>query len=82
MYLCLNRISDFGEARGLNSDEEGMKMTNGIGTPFYMAPEMVNNSRHYTAAVDVYSFSIVAAQVMSGELTYGPDAQFSTPFGL
>ena len=59
-----------------------MTMTNGVGTPFYMAPEMATGSRHYTAAVDVYSFGIMAAQTMAGRLTYDSDVDFNTQYGL
>ena len=44
-YCVTNRISDFGEARGIESIQQTMTMTAGIGTPFYMAPEMMNNSK-------------------------------------
>ena len=57
-------------------------MTNGVGTPFYMAPEMATSSRHYTAAVDVYSFGIMAAQTMAGHLKYDSDIDFDTQYGL
>ena len=48
-------------------------MTSGVGTPFYMAPEMVNGAKHKNGAVDVYSFGIMAAQVMVGKLVYNID---------
>ena len=59
-----------------------MTMTNGVGTPFYMAPEMATSSRHYTAAVDVYSFGIMAAQTIAGRLNYDSDIDFDTQYGL
>ena len=56
-------------------------MTSGVGTPFYLAPEMIKSSKHYTGAVDVYSFAIMAAQVIVGKLIY--DAfDFDTQFCL
>ena len=58
-----------------------MTMTSGVGTPFYMAPEMVSNNKHYTGAVDVYSFAIMAAQVMVGKLVFDSQ-EFETIFGL
>ena len=82
MLLLLNRISDFGEARGIESIQQTMTMTAGIGTPFYMAPEMMNNSKHYTSAIDVYSYGIMAAQVMTGKLTFGDNIDFDSPYGL
>lgn len=61
--------------------EQSMTMTSGVGTPFYMAPEMVANHKHYTGSVDVFSFGIMAAQVMVGRLVYDAD-DYQTPYGL
>lgn len=47
-----------------------MAMTTGVGTPFYMAPELLQGERHYTKAVDVYSYGVMSAQVFSGSLKY------------
>ena len=58
-----------------------MTMTSGVGTPFFMAPEMATGTKHYTGAVDVYSFAIMAAQVMVGKLVYDVD-EFSAECGL
>ena len=58
-----------------------MTMTSGVGTPFYMAPEMATGSKHYTGAVDVYSFAIMAAQVMVGKLVFEAN-DFATPYCL
>ena len=59
-----------------------MTMTSGVGTPFYMAPEMAKGLKHYTGAVDVYSFAIMAAQVMVGRLVYDTEVDFSTQYSL
>eukprot|EP00011_Vannellida_sp_DIVA3-517-6-12_P008912 CAMPEP_0114613882 /NCGR_PEP_ID=MMETSP0168-20121206/5364_1 /TAXON_ID=95228 ORGANISM="Vannella sp., Strain DIVA3 517/6/12" /NCGR_SAMPLE_ID=MMETSP0168 /ASSEMBLY_ACC=CAM_ASM_000044 /LENGTH=61 /DNA_ID=CAMNT_0001824907 /DNA_START=9 /DNA_END=190 /DNA_ORIENTATION=- len=40
-----------------------------IGTPVYMAPEMLNNER-YNETADVYSFGVVVAEVYSGKAPY------------
>ena len=77
-----HRISDFGEARTVESMEASMTMTSGVGTPFFMAPEMATGTKHYTGAVDVYSFAIMAAQVMVGRLVYDGQNNFDTPYGL
>ena len=77
-----HRISDFGEARTVESMEASMTMTSGVGTPFYMAPEMATGTKHYTGAVDVFSFGIMAAQVMIGHLVYDSSDAFETEFGL
>ena len=59
-----------------------MTMTSGVGTPFFMAPEMATGTKHYTGAVDVYSFAIMAAQVMVGHLVYDGQNDFDTSYGL
>ena len=42
---------------------------------------MVANHKHYTGSVDVFSFGIMAAQVMVGRLVYDAD-DYQTPYGL
>ena len=59
-----------------------MTMTSGVGTPFFMAPEMATGTKHYTGAVDVFSFGIMAAQVMVGRLVYDSSDVFDSQFGL
>ena len=59
-----------------------MTMTSGVGTPFFMAPEMATGTKHYTGAVDVFSFAIMAAQVMAGKLVYDSSDAFDTEYGL
>lgn len=58
-----------------------MTMTSGVGSPFYVAPEIIMNEKHYTSAVDVFSFGIMAAQVMVGRLVYDAE-EFTTEYGL
>ena len=77
-----NRITDFGEARGIDSMNQSMTMTAGIGTPYYMAPEMMTNSKRYSTAVDVYSFGVMAAHVLHGKLEYAENPEFDTIYGL
>ena len=57
-------------------------MTTGVGTPYYMAPEMMGGGRHYSTAVDVYSFGIMSAHVMNGKLEYDGDPEFDSLYGL
>lgn len=40
-------------------------MTEKIGTPLYMAPELFDNEDHYSAAVDVYAFVFLAFEIMT-----------------
>ena len=43
-----------------------MSMTKGIGTPLYMAPEMMKDSSSYSSKADVYSFGIMIGSVVDG----------------
>ena len=78
----MHRMTDFGEARTVESMEASMTMTSGVGTPFYMAPEIASGMKHYTGAVDVYSFAIMAAQVLSGRLVYSDESALDSSYSL
>ncbi|ELP90867.1 protein serine/threonine kinase, putative [Entamoeba invadens IP1] len=43
-----------------------MTFTKGVGTPKYMAPEILNR-KHYTDLADVYSFGITFLEIMKWE---------------
>ncbi|PSR89087.1 Cysteine-rich receptor-like protein kinase [Actinidia chinensis var. chinensis] len=59
------KLSDFGLARLLNM-EESKVFTDVRGTIGYMDPEYLTNAK-LTCASDVYSFGIVALQLLSGQ---------------
>lgn len=64
------RICDFGLSRCF-PDSFKMTLTGEIGTPLYMAPEMFNGEYdHYGKEVDVYSFAILAYEIVSGKEPY------------
>ena len=66
--LC--KITDFGTSRAVEN-VFAMTMTKGQGTPLYMAPEILSGQKHYSRAVDTYSFAIVCAAVWSnGKVPY------------
>ncbi|ELP92305.1 protein serine/threonine kinase, putative, partial [Entamoeba invadens IP1] len=51
------KLTDFGSARNVNLLITNMTFTKGIGTPKYMAPEILNK-QHYKKPADVFSFAI------------------------
>ena len=54
-----------------------MEMSTGIGTPLYMAPEILKNDNdEYGIAVDVYSFSILAYELVTGNAPYDDTKSF------
>ena len=55
------KLGDFGIARKMESRTAGMSQK---GTPYYMAPEVVNNKK-YDSRVDTYSLGIVLYRLMN-----------------
>ncbi|ELP84568.1 protein serine/threonine kinase, putative [Entamoeba invadens IP1] len=51
------KLTDFGSSRNINMLMTNMTFTKGIGTPIYMAPEVLKQEK-YTKPADIFSFSI------------------------
>ncbi|ELP89108.1 protein serine/threonine kinase, putative [Entamoeba invadens IP1] len=51
------KLTDFIASRNVNMLMTNMTFTKGVGTPKYMAPEIMNK-KHYKKIADVYSFAI------------------------
>lgn len=68
------RLCDFGLSRFLPdelTDSGKAYLTVDIGTPCYMAPEMIDDgSNEYDRTVDVYAFGIMANEIFSEKLPY------------
>ena len=58
-----------------------MTMTRGIGSPYYMAPEMLRGDKKYTRAVDIYSFGIMCVELWNERHPYC-EVRFDTPFAF
>lgn len=65
------KIADFGVSR---ESFETASMTK-IGTPRYMAPEILQNKK-YNQNVDIYSFSLIIWQILTGELPFSGDNSY------
>ncbi|BFU20333.1 tyrosine kinase, putative [Entamoeba histolytica HM-1:IMSS-B] len=63
------KISDFGTSKNILSIKQSASMTKAVGTPAYMAPEMINGS-DYGTPVDVFSFAVVAFELLSKSMPY------------
>lgn len=65
------KVCDFGLARFIPDSLTKSKnlMTQGIGTPLYMAPELINDD-DYGKEVDVYAFGILAYEIITGKQPY------------
>ncbi len=65
------KVSDFGTARSMDAvGTMSMTMTANIGTPLYMAPELLNGSGRYSVLADVYSFGILLAGLWNQAVPY------------
>lgn len=62
------KISDLGFAQEFNKDG-GESMTLVLGSPLYMAPELVSN-KPYTEKVDVWSLGVITYQLLSGKTPF------------
>jgi len=76
------KLSDFGTARGLNSfaQQKSMNLTKGVGTPIFMAPEILSGSQNYAESCDVYSFGVMMCHVANNELPYSHDRRFDSSY--
>ena len=60
------RIADFGLSCLIDVENQLQSPTAGIGTYKFMAPELLNESTHYTNKVDVFSFGVVVFYILTG----------------
>ncbi|MBI2424749.1 MAG: SUMF1/EgtB/PvdO family nonheme iron enzyme [Candidatus Hydrogenedentes bacterium] len=64
------KLMDFGISKLMaNTRLTGASMV--MGTPFYMSPEQVRNSRDVDARADVYSMGIMLYEILTGNLPTG-----------
>jgi hypothetical protein len=67
------RICDFGFSRHATEDS---LMNQNLGTPHWMAPEVLHKGSHYTSKVDVYAYGVVLWELATGMTPYyGMDSQ-------
>ncbi|ELP89253.1 protein serine/threonine kinase, putative [Entamoeba invadens IP1] len=63
------KLTDFGSSRNVNMMMTNMTFTKGIGTPVYMAPEILNQD-YYKTPADIFSFAITILEIMKGYEVY------------
>ncbi|KAK8837474.1 hypothetical protein M9Y10_036471 [Tritrichomonas musculus] len=79
------RVCDFGLSRCFSDSltkSQNLTMTGEIGTPLYMAPELLRGEDCYSTSVDVYAFSILAYEIVTGEEPFSELGEKISPFGF
>ena len=71
MKIENTKLTDFGSARNVNLLMTNMTFTKGIGTPKYMAPEILNKGK-YKKSADIYSFAITMFETFNWDEAYPP----------
>ena len=74
------KLTDFGSSRNVNLLMTNMTFTKGIGSPTYMAPEVLNQEK-YKKAADVFSFGVTMFECFSWGEAY-PRSQFKFPWQI
>jgi len=67
-------VIDFGLSKLLNTTTD--EMTTRIGTPYYVAPEILRGAAPYTIAADMWSIGVIVYFMLHG---YTPWAEDSEP---
>ncbi|ELP86333.1 hypothetical protein EIN_296330 [Entamoeba invadens IP1] len=75
------KLTDFGTCRNISERNlQSKALSQGIGTPTYMAPECLQNSSEYSYPVDVYAFGIVLYETYIEKNAYENDERFNQPW--
>ncbi|RHZ86334.1 hypothetical protein Glove_52g88 [Diversispora epigaea] len=74
-------ISDFGLSKLIGKDPNNPEKKNIFGVLPYIAPEVLSGDEEYTKAADVYSFGIVAYEIVTGFPPY-PDIPHDNDLAL
>lgn len=63
------KLTDFGIARAISSDRRPRRRTVRLGSPAYMAPEMIDE-QPYGCSLDMYAFGIVLYELAAQQLAW------------
>lgn len=66
---CLLKICDFGLARVMEEDER-RNMTQEVVTQYYRAPELLLGTKHYGAAIDIWSVGCIFAELLGRRILF------------
>eukprot|EP01102_Stenamoeba_stenopodia_P005500 TRINITY_DN1622_c0_g2_i2.p1 TRINITY_DN1622_c0_g2~~TRINITY_DN1622_c0_g2_i2.p1 ORF type:complete len:1266 (-),score=432.26 TRINITY_DN1622_c0_g2_i2:37-3834(-) len=68
------KISDFGLSSIKTLDEDGNKIIGAVGSPYYMAPEVLVD-KEYDEKADVYAFAVTVWEVLTQDEPYKDEFQ-------
>lgn len=73
-------VSDFCLSRCLFEEDESTEIskTAFVGTPKYMAPELLQCQKDYNSSVDVYAFGVMAYEIVTGQEPYTKNGEHLT----
>lgn len=74
------KVADFGVATKLNPDEK--KANSAIGTPYWMAPEMIEMIGHLSTACDIWSLGCTIIELLTGHPPYFELEQYPALFRI
>ena len=74
------KLTDFGSSRNVNMMMTNMTFTKGVGTPKYMAPEVLRKS-HYKMPADIFAFAVTMYEVF-GWISAYPKSDFKFPWKI
>ena len=74
------KLTDFGSSRNLNLLMTNLTFTKAVGSPKYMAPEILNR-KHYKKPADIYSLAITMLEIMIWDEAY-PKDKFRFPWQI
>jgi len=82
MSKVVVKLADFGTSREISSKEmtRAKKLTGGVGTPIYMAPEVLDGEP-YSASADVYSFGMLMYELFTAKEPY-LTPEFTAPWHI
>ncbi|KAL7717799.1 Protein kinase domain containing protein [Entamoeba marina] len=72
------KLTDFGSSRNINILMNNKTFTKGIGSPAYMAPEVLKRSK-YQATADIFSFAITMYETFDWQGAY-PNTEYRFKF--
>lgn len=65
------RLTDFGIAKALEDQDESLTMTGAtLGTPHYMAPEQIDDSKRVGLACDIWALGVMLYKHMTGQVPF------------